>query len=468
MRKISRSHYLILVLILVVSVVVRMAWMNDSLSTLHPLEAEYGLKALDQGFSLSEGNLFAVVTKWFISLFGNTASAIKMGTVAMSVLTIWGVYLLVKQLFHWKVAALSSFLLSTSFWYLYYSRLGFEVILIPLITTWSLYFLWKSLKHGNSWLALIAGIIAGLGAYTHLSFISVAIIYIALIWNYFSFISTDYIESEYRHGSMKLIQSSVVFTLVALAVASPIIFNYLTNSGEVLSSSVNLSYGDMASNARGTIYLLYGPTVMAWPLAALAVIGLVRELVHWLRRKHGHFSTVHTLIFMWLIAGLVPGLFARHSPDTFLTFNTVVPLTILAAQALWWLGKKIEAWDETALPGLKFKKVTTSSAVIGVIALTIAVGAVELNKYKNVVTNPSNQAFDKYVEVAQRINEMPQKTNKYILVNTQEENVKYIIQYLTDTGTNLKQNEKRTWYISQQEFKKGAYTKNSVIIPLEK
>lgn len=460
------TQYSILIGILVISIFLRFFWLDNSNIGIHPLEAEYGLQALDNSFSFENGNLFALITKGFISILGNTALALHVASGIVGILTIYGLYLLTSSLFHWRVAALTSFILGTSFWHLYYSRVGLEIILVPLISVWSLYFLWEALKKGRLSLAILAGIVAGLGAYTHLSFIAMLLVYGAIIMNYFSFLSKDFVESEYRHGANVLIKSVTGFILAIIVVSSPITIHYIFNSEAILNSSIGLSYSETINNGRASMFLLYGPIVMTWPLAALAMIGLVRELVHWIKRKHGHFATAHTLILSWLVAGLIPGLFARHAPDTFLTFNTIMPLAILAGQALWWIGQKLEAWDDLAMPRMKFKHSAYIGAAIAVIALTIAVGTVEASKYKKLFSETEN-GFGRYTEISDRINKMPQETNKYVLVNTPDSHIKYIIQYLTDTGTSAKQNEKRTWYISQEDFDRGSYDKKAVIIPLK-
>ena len=159
-------------------------------------------------------------------LFGASILAIKVVPAVIGVLTVLGLYLLIRELFGylknsktqapnskqisnsndqnskqfgilnlkncnlfgiWNlefgiscseiIALLSSFFLAISFWHVNFSRLGFRAIMVPFCLVWSFYFLFRGLnaeqKNGlnkkiGNW--ILAGIFFCLGFYTYIAF----------------------------------------------------------------------------------------------------------------------------------------------------------------------------------------------------------------------------------------------------------------------------------------------------------
>ena len=105
-------------------------------------------------------------------------------------------------------------------------------------------------------------------------------------------------------------------------------------------------------------------------------------------------------------------------------------------------------------------------------ALTIA----EYDKYFNKWAKNPNVAMafnQNYVDIGNRLNAMPQKIKKYVLVNTGGVLVNGIpmpaqtVMFITDTYTPEKQKAKNIYYLTEEQYKKGLYDRNSVVIPLE-
>ena len=95
-----------------------------------------------------------------------------MGTIIspiIGILTVIGLYLLVKELFEWRLAAIASYLMAISFWHVSFSKIESPTIMIPLVLVYAFYFIWKGLKHDHFPSFVIAGIFVGLGAYLNIN-----------------------------------------------------------------------------------------------------------------------------------------------------------------------------------------------------------------------------------------------------------------------------------------------------------
>jgi 4-amino-4-deoxy-L-arabinose transferase-like glycosyltransferase len=101
---------------------------------------------------------------------------VRLPAAVAGVLTVWGLYLLVAELFGDGPGLLAAFLLATSFWGIIFSRIGFRAILAPLALIFTLWLLIKAFRAGADkkrtalWYALAAGIVYGLGFYTYIAY----------------------------------------------------------------------------------------------------------------------------------------------------------------------------------------------------------------------------------------------------------------------------------------------------------
>ena len=58
----------------------------------------------------------------------------------IGIFTVIGLYLLTKELFEWRMAALASFIMAVSFWHVHFSRIGSEAVTLPFILVFGFYF----------------------------------------------------------------------------------------------------------------------------------------------------------------------------------------------------------------------------------------------------------------------------------------------------------------------------------------
>src|ERR1700722_14592819 len=196
-------------------------------------------------------NILAIAFKYH--LLPETAPwSVRFPAAVAGLLTVWGVYLLVAELFKerdegYAIALLASFLLATSFWHINFSRIGFRAILAPLCLTWALYFLIKCLrakpksefgasdrsgsynKHSPAafWYAIIAGIIFGAGFYTYIAFRIAPLLLLVFL---------PFFKKDWRFW-----QRAIVFLLATFIVALPIGLFFVQNPSSFFGRTAEIS-----------------------------------------------------------------------------------------------------------------------------------------------------------------------------------------------------------------------------------
>ena len=267
---------------------------------------------------------------------------------AVGILTVIGIYLLTKELFEWRLAAIASYLTAISFWHVNFSRMDSTAIIIPFILVYTFYFLWKGLKHNHLINFIIAGIFSGLACLPAsrdlmpVSFIFLtALVVLVLFINYWWYLKKDFNHAKYEYAKTKLLQGFVTLLLTAFVVALPIGI-YSWQHAEEIFSSIQIS----ASSVIKTLgmFNFSDSPMLPWPIGVFFVVGFINELIHWLKRKHGHFSTTHTLMFVWFFVMLIPGFLSIKSPDALLTIGVLPIVMIFTARGIWWFFEKLSMW----------------------------------------------------------------------------------------------------------------------------
>ena len=102
--------------------------------------------------------------------FGVSIWSLRLVSAIAGLLTVLGLWLLVRAFSDSALASLAAFFLAVSFWHVNFSRIAFAGILAPMCAVWMMYFLWRGLATLSPLAFIGAGLFLGLGFYTYIAF----------------------------------------------------------------------------------------------------------------------------------------------------------------------------------------------------------------------------------------------------------------------------------------------------------
>lgn len=104
----------------------------------------------------------------FVLIFGLNEWVVRLPAAILGILTVWFVFLLVKELFENKtIGLLAAFLTAISPWHLHYSRMGWPAIMVPFLITLGLWLFFSGLNHQKKHRIYLAIIFISLSAWTY-------------------------------------------------------------------------------------------------------------------------------------------------------------------------------------------------------------------------------------------------------------------------------------------------------------
>ncbi|OGN01999.1 MAG: hypothetical protein A2651_00265 [Candidatus Yanofskybacteria bacterium RIFCSPHIGHO2_01_FULL_42_12] len=284
-------------------------------------------------------------------------------SVSAGILSVIGLYFLVKELFDENLAMISSFLLAVSSWHIFMSKSGAKETLASFALIYAFYFIWHGLKYGHVFDFFMAGLFGGAGLYAGKSFLVAPLAVLLLFLNYWDYIKKDFSLSKYSETKGQILGGFSLLVLTAMAVVLPVGFYVWQNPGFILSAdnSVFSSAEPFTQLYRNLGWLIdkivfiepSGSNLVSWPISIFFAIGFIKEIIHWLKRKHGHFSVAHTVVFSWLFVMLVPVLLpADPSAQAGVLGLSVIlpPIILLSAKGLWWVMEKLNKWEHLVYP----------------------------------------------------------------------------------------------------------------------
>jgi len=420
------------------------------------------------------------------------------------VLTVLGLYLLVQRLFNWQIASLSSYLMAIAFWHVNFSRIGFRAIMAPMLLVWGMYFLWRGLSSGKLWNFAASAILWGLGFYTYIAFRAMPLSLILVLLAYWHATKKDFSQEKYLFTRNQLLRGLALFLIVFVVVALPIAYYFWTHPADFLGRTGQLSIfalnnplQALAENTYKTLGMfnfigdhnwrhnLSGSPILLWPVGVLFVLGFLRSWIKLFKRAktHGHLSTVHVLLLSWFFIGLLPTVISNEGLPHALRAILVAPVVFIwAGEGLWWIIDKIgDFYRARDIHDLhirhRWMKESSFVATIALLVFLAAITAAEYDKYFNTwAKNPITPSYfnQNYVKIGEALNMLPRKTKKYVLVNAGGVDVNgtpmpaQTVMFITDTWTPEKQKAKNIYYLTVEQFKKGSYDRNSVVVPLGK
>lgn len=318
--------------------------------------------------------------------FQNYLLSLRLFSAILGIMTVVGIYLLTKELFEWRIASIAAYLASISFWHVNFSRTESVATIVPFMLVYSFYFIWKGLKRGRIINFIVAGIFGGLGFYTYPSFYVAPIIVLALFINYWWYLKKDFDHTKYEFAKTKLLQGFVALFFASLIIVLPLFIYSQQHQTDFLppikisSSSVIKTFGMF--NFSGDLnqrHNIPGSPILPWPIGVFFAIGFINELIHWLRRKHGHFSTTHTLLLVWFFVMLIPGFLFTGAPNSLAIIGAMPVVMILTARGIWWFFDKLNSWYKAHDPHSRHEAHVVTALVV--IVFLFSIGFMEYYRY---------------------------------------------------------------------------------------
>lgn len=503
----------IIIAILAVAFIFRFQDITSVPPGLYPDEAMNGNNALialeteDFKIFYPENNgregLFISLIALSLKIFGPEIWAIRIVSAIIGVLTVLGLYLLVRILFSWQIASIAGFYLAVSFWHVVFSRIGFRAIMVPFLIVWGIYFLWRGLKDFRFSNFALSGIFFGLGFHTYIAFRFAPFVIIFTLLSYWLSIKKDYSHEKYIHLKNEFIRRFALFFLAAFLVALPIFYHFWQNPQDFIGRSADVSVFSAAKPLKEFLKSLgltlasfnfagdynwrhnfSGEPLLFWPMGVFFVIGLLKSILKMLKKwkEHGHPATLHVLLLSWFFIMLLPSALTREGiPHALRSIGVLPAVMIFAAEGTWWLFETLIHWyREKDIHPLEtpYKKEQEARLIVGaaLIILLAAVGVAEYDKYFNkwAVRAEVRDAFSAdFVDLGKQINQLPKNQPKYVLVNAAGVLIDGIpipaqtVMFITKTYSAEKQREKNVFYILPGE-ERFVTQSNAVILPLIK
>lgn len=368
------------------------------------------------------------------SIFGISIWSMKIVAAIFGILTVFGLYLLVKEIFKnifpnsnksEILALLSSFFLATSFWHTLFSRLGFRAILLPFVLVFSFYFLSRGFGTKSFWNIILGGMFFGLGFYTYASFrMAVLLLFSTLIcW------LIIYIKDKQFNKYFLLTATCLLFTFI---IALPLGIYFLQNPQDFISRAMGVSIFAQSNPIKAFFVSLiahlgmfnfYGDgnwrhnfssaPMLPLPIGIIFLIGIIISVKNFIisfKNKDWAMFTVYGFLFSWFFALLLPGVLTYEGIPHALRVVGVIPVIyIFAALGGYW------AYDWFSQK-IKNRKLLFVACYL----LLICIAFNQFYKYFFLWgENPNVKgAFtEKYAEIGYYLNSLPLQTQKYVIVN---------------------------------------------------
>lgn len=441
----SKKAILILLIILALASFFRLYQLDSIPPGLYPDEAINGNEAVSKPGKIfypqnnGREGLFINLLGLSFSIFGISIWALRIVPAVLGILTIIGLYFLVKELFkslsfklkllNSRIIALTSaFFLSTSFWHVNFSRIGFRAILVPLILVFWGLFLFRGFRKQNWKCLVISGIFFGLGFYTYISF-RLATILLFLVLGIWGLIY--YRKNQFK----KFIQLSFLTLFTIFIIAAPIGFHFYQHPEHFIERATGVSIFSQTQpiqagvkslvshlsmfNVRGDFnwrHNISGQPLLFWPVGILFLIGLLYSIAQSIFCLKGrNYSNLLPFCFLlsWWFIMLLPGILTIEGiPHSLRCIGAIPPVFIFASLGAAFLYKKIN----------KIVQFEGKKYLGGIIILTLIIlslGYAQYHQYfiKWGQSSEVKGAFThQFVEIGKYLNSLSSE-KKYVIVN---------------------------------------------------
>ncbi|MBN2197682.1 glycosyltransferase family 39 protein [Candidatus Wolfebacteria bacterium] len=449
---------------------------NNALETLS--ETKNGFKVFYPENNGREGlfiNIQAIFLKFLMPLNNGFPEPwmLRLISAIFGFLTIMGLYFLTQKLFNKKVAFLSSFFLSTSFWFINFSRIGFRAIMAPFFLVWGIYFLLLALdkdKLKTIIFSIIGGAIYGLGFYSYIAYRATPLLILIILFLY-------WIKNKNPEFRKKILISTLFYIIFTIIIAAPLGLYFLNNpqdffgrTGQISISASSSPLKNLGVNILKTIGMFNfegdwnwrhnfaGKPELFWPIGILFIIGIIQSIYLLFKKT---FSPI--IIFSWLIIAALPVVISNEGiPHALRAILMIPPTFILAGIGGILIFEKIKNINKNQ----KILKFIIYPSLILILSLFIleAYTTYFIKWGKN--SNVYGAFSADYVKIGQEINSLPQETPKYVIVQAKGTNVRGVpmpaqtVMFITDSFSSEKQKKKNIHYLLPEQadqIPKNAY-----------
>lgn len=260
--------------------------------------------------------IIRLVVAIIMIFIGNNPVSVTISTAIFGVALVIGIFFLLRQLFNWKIAILTSFFIASSGWHITFSKTGWRAVTVPFFTTFLFYSFFKGLETKK----IIHFVLAG----TFLSIVSLYTYDGARIVPLF-FIFWLIVEIFSRRSFLKTYRKHLVFLFISCFVISlPMLFYASTNWQNFISRSDFLFVGHQIENAgsispliknittsfllfnikaNGNDFFIFEP-LLDKPVSWFLPLGfLITCYCVFIKKNKNYF-----FIFCWFLASLIPGI----------------------------------------------------------------------------------------------------------------------------------------------------------------
>lgn len=431
--ELSKKKYLIFLIILV-AIFFRFWQLNKIPPGLYPDIATNGTDAIRANETLNykifypanngrEG-LFINLIALSFKIFGTGVWQLRLAGSIIGVLTVYGVYLLTKEILDEKSALFSSLFISTSFWAVNFSRIGFRAVMVPFILVFAFYFLLRNIfeKNKSIWDFIISGIIFGLGFYTYISF-KIAPLILLFILGFFIIKNLDTLKKYWKYIFLCVIAITIVALPIiiyqvtskdaALRTGQVSIFNPEVNKGNLIGTAIKTTslslgmfnfYGD--PNWRHNFSGLPALNFFVGIFFLVGIIIFIKELFNKkgsLKKKFAGF-----FIISWFVIMLIPAILTEEGmPHSLRAIGSMVPAFIVSGFGAGYIYSVFSIKKKGIVK--KIAPVLTIAIIISDFSLYFFVWA----KKQQVI----DQFTSRYVEIANYLNKMPDSFDKYVIID---------------------------------------------------
>ncbi|TSC78161.1 MAG: hypothetical protein G01um101429_908 [Parcubacteria group bacterium Gr01-1014_29] len=434
--------------------------------------------------------LFINIQALSVWVFGNEAWALRIVSALLGTLTVLGVYFLTKEIFreknfqflNWKlsarggsalggeignsetVALLSTFFLATSYWHITFSRIGLRAIMLPLVSSFALYFLLRALRTGSQPHMILAGIFTGLGFYTYLAFRFMPFVLLLPIgWYLFQW-------HKNRSASPSCAPCLVaIFLFASLAVFTPLGLYFFDHPEDIIGRSGQVSIFTAqnplfefvkANTATAGMLFVFGDcnarhNYACLPelnplVAAFFVIGLLVALRELRNTSQKPRQRMHMLVLLaWLLFMSLPATLTREGlPHALRSIGMIPPIMLLAG-----LGAHTSYLYVAKRAG---EKKATVLLMLTLILIPPSAYYVYFSLWANSDATHRSFSTDVY-RMGAHINGLSPETTKFVVTELAWPELRAVgtpaqtIMFLTDTFTEKNRHAKNIEYTANKE-----------------